>query len=236
VITDLTVRYAEPRLTLQGSADLKRGSFELYGKRFELREGHLSFSGQEKIDPWVSLSAFHKIGSEEIGVLVEGFLSAPKVTFTHTDPTITDTGEIIAQLLGARQDTSQSDRDATGAAANFLAGATAGLLTQEVKNKFGGALPVLSFESGDQAFNNRAGVQLDTFLEKRLGPLRHVVRGAYIEGFVSPGATSEQTQNQSTVPQSRGGGLLELRFPRDFVGSVEYRPVSNWRLDVAWEP
>jgi hypothetical protein len=239
VSTDLTVRYAEPKLTLQGSADLKRGSFELYGKRFELREGHLSFGGQEKMDPWVSLNAFHKIGSDEIGVLVEGRLSNPKVTFTHTNPAITDTGEIIAQLLGARQDTAQSDQDATGAAANFLAGATAGLITQEVKSKFGGALPVLSFETGNQHFQNariRAGVQLDTFLEKRLGPLRHVVRGAYIEGFVSPGADTEGPQDQSAVPQSRGGGLLELRFPRDFVGSVEFRPANNWRLDVAWEP
>jgi hypothetical protein len=66
--------------------------------------------------------------------------------------------------------------------------------------------------------------------------LRHVVRGAYIEGFVSPRAGTEQAEDQSSVPQSRGGGLLELRFPRDFVGSVEYRPVNNWRLDVAWEP
>jgi hypothetical protein len=64
-----------------------------------------------------------------------------------------------------------------------------------------------------------------------------VVRGAYIEGFVSPGAgTDSEQRSQSTVPQSRGGGLLELRFPRDFVGTVEYRPVQNWRLDVAWEP
>jgi hypothetical protein len=40
----------------------------------------------------------------------------------------------------------------------------------------------------------------------------------------------------NAVPQSRGGGLLELRFPDDLVGTIEYRPVQNWRLDVAWEP
>jgi hypothetical protein len=171
---------------------------------------------------------------------VEGRLSNPTVTFTHSNPAITDTGEIIAQLLGARRDdTSNSDQDATGAAANFLAGATAGLLTQEVRKKFGGALPVFSIESGDQAFRStriRAGVQLDQFVEKRLGPLRHVVRGAYVEGFVAPGADPDAVTPTNAAPQSRGGGLLELRFPHDFVGSVEYRPVQNWRIDAAWEP
>ena len=62
-----------------------------------------------------------------------------------------------------------------------------------------------------------------------------MVRGAYVEGFVAPGADPDVI-DQNAAPQSRGGGLLELRFPRDFVGSVEYRPVQNWRLDVAWEP
>jgi translocation and assembly module TamB len=241
VFADLVVRYRDPSLTILGNAELKRGgSFELYGKRFELEESRMAFDGAEDIDPLVSLYAIHKIAGAEIGVRVEGRLSNPTVTFTHSNPAITDTGEIIAQLLGARHDTTNSDRDATGAAANFLAGATAGLLTQEVRKKFGGALPVFSIEqSGNQAFKStriRAGVQLDQFLEKRLGPLRHVVNGVYVEGFVAPGADPDAPVNANTAPQSRGGGLLELRFPHDFVGSVEYRPVQNWRIDAAWEP
>jgi hypothetical protein len=58
-----------------------------------------------------------------------------------------------------------------------------------------------------------------------------------VEGFVAPGAgTTAQTESENLPPQSRGGGLLELRFPADMVGSVEYRPIQNWRVDVAWEP
>ena len=241
MFANLTIRYRAPSLVVVGNAELKRGgSFELYGKRFELEETRMAFDGTEDIDPLVSLTAVHKIAGGEITVRVEGRLSNPTVTFTHSNPAITDTGEIIAQLLGARHDTSNTDRDATGAAANFLAGATAGLLTQEVRKKFGGALPVFSIEqSGNQAFKStriRAGVQLDQFVEKRLGPLRHVVTGVYVEGFVAPGADPDAPTTTNTAPQSRGGGLLELRFPRDFVGSVEYRPVQNWRIDAAWEP
>jgi hypothetical protein len=106
-----------------------------------------------------------------------------------------------------------------------------------VRDELGGALPVLSLESRTQlrAARIRAGVQLDQLIERRLGPLRHVVRGAYVEGFVAPGASADAT-NTSTIPQSRGGGLLELRFPKDLVGTIEFRPIQNWRLDLAWEP
>jgi len=240
VLADLNLRYREPLLTIQGNAELRRGSFELYGKRFDLEESHMAFDGEDQLDPLVSLVATHKIGADEIGVRLEGRLSEPTVTFTHSNPAITDQGEIIAQLLGGRSSDSStsSTQDATGAAASFLAGATAGLLTEEVRREFGGAIPVLAIESGNQAFRSariRAGVQLDRLIEKRLGPLRNVVRGAYVEGFVSPGADPDSA-TQTVAPQSRGGGLLELRFPADFLGSVEYRPIQNWRLDVAWEP
>jgi hypothetical protein len=241
VRTDLTVRYREPILTIAGSAALQRGSFELYGKRFELQQSQIAFDGTS-LDPLVNLYALYKISGDEIGVHLEGRLSEPNVSFTHSDPTVTDTGEIIGQLLGGRSSDSGSteSQDATGAAASFLAGATAGLLTEEVRREFGGTIPVLAIESGQQqAFRGtriRAGVQLDRFIEKRLGPLRHIVRGAYIEGFVAPGADADAATTTTTAPQSRGGGLLELRFPSDFLGSVEYRPIQNWRLDVAWEP
>lgn len=242
VAADLTVRHLAPSLTLSGAAEIKRGSFELYGKRFELGESRLAFDGGEEIDPLVSLGAVHRTGGDEIGVRVEGRLSDPKISFSHSNPAITETGDIVAQLLGAR--TVQSDgtvtqnRDASGAAAGILAGATAGLLTQEVRRNFGGALPVLSLESNSQTLRSariRAGVQLDQLIERRLGALRRVVRGAYVEGFVAPGA-SEDAVGTTATPQSRGGGLLELRFPRDLVGTIEYRPVQNWRLDLAWEP
>jgi hypothetical protein len=240
VRTDLTVRYREPILTIAGSASLQRGAFDLYGKRFELEQSQISFDGTS-LDPVVNLYALYRISGDEIGVHLEGRLSEPNISFTHSDPTVTDTGEIIAQLLGGRSTdsgTTASSQDPSGAAASFLAGATAGLLTEEVRREFGGTIPVLAIESGQQAFRGtriRAGVQLDRFIEKRLGPLRHVVRGAYIEGFVVPGAQSDAATT-TTTPQSRGGGLLELRFPSDFLGTVEYRPVQNWRIDVAWEP
>lgn len=239
VAADVLVRYREPLLTLQGSAELEHGNFELYGKRFELQEGRIAFDGDDHLDPFVSLFAVYEIGSDEIGVRVDGRLSDPKVTFTHSNPNIKDTGEIVAALMGARAaDPYQRNRDASGAAAGFLAGATAGLLTEEVRREFGGAIPVLSIEAQNQSMRStriRAGVQLDQLIEKRLGPLRHVVRGAYVEGFVAPGADPNAV-GTTRPPQSRGGGLLELRFPADMVGTVEYRPVQNWRLDVAWEP
>jgi autotransporter translocation and assembly factor TamB len=238
VFTDLTARYENPKLTLEGSAELKRGNFELYGRRFELQESRLSFDHADQLDPLVSLYATHKIGSDEIGIRVEGRLSAPKISFTHSNPAITDTGTIIAALLGVRSgDPTVQNADPSGAAAGMLAGATAGLLTERVRRALGGAVPVISMDPSGPGLRTtriRAGLQLDQVIEKRLGNLRKIVRGAYVEGFVAPGAG--QTDDPNVPPQSRGGGLLELRFPADMVGSVEYRPIQNWRVDVAWEP
>ncbi len=240
VFSDLTARYENPKLTLEGGVELKRGNFEIYGRRFELQESRLSFDRDDQLDPLVSVYATHKIGKDEIGIRVEGRLSAPKLTFTHSNPAITDTGTIIAALLGVRaSDPAVRSYNASGAAAGMLAGATAGLLTERVRRELGGAVPVISMDAAGPGLRSsriRAGLQLDQMIEKRLGNLRKVVRGAYVEGFVAPGASSTQTANPNLPPQSRGGGLLELRFPADLVGTVEYRPVQNWRVDVAWEP
>jgi translocation and assembly module TamB len=240
VLTDVTVRYRNPDLTLQGNVELKRGYFELYGRRFELQDSRIAFDDDDQLDPLVSLYATYPVGEDEIGVRVEGRLSNPKVSFTHSNPAITDTGAIIAELLGARNsDPTRQTADASGVAAGILAGATAGLLTEQVRREFGGAVPVLSMDSSGNSLRGariRAGVQLDQVIEQRLGPLRKVVRGAYVEGFVAPGASSTNTVNPNAPPQSRGGGLLELRFPADLVGTVEYRPLQNWRVDMAWEP
>jgi hypothetical protein len=239
VSCDLTLRYRSPKLTLQGNAEIRRGNFDLYGKRFELGESRLAFDGSETIDPLLSIDARHSVGSDEIGVRVEGRVSAPRISFTHSNPAITNTGAIISQLLGARaSDPAAQNADASGAAAGILAGVTAGLLTQGAREQLGGALPVLSLESSSQTLRTariRAGVQLDQLIERRLGRLSRVVRGAYVEGFVAPGA-GNVTVDTTVAPQSRSGGLLELRFPKDLVGTFEYRPVQNWRLDLAWEP
>ncbi|HEX6240053.1 MAG TPA: translocation/assembly module TamB domain-containing protein, partial [Polyangiales bacterium] len=238
VFADLTLRYLNPSLTLQGSVELKRGNFELYGRRFELQPSRISFASDDQLDPLVSLYALYHAGKDEIGVRVEGKLSEPHVTFTHSNPAITDTATIIAALLGVRNvDPARQNQLASNAAAGMLAGVTAGLLTERVRREFGGALPVISMDSGAgtmRASRIRAGLQLDQVIEKRLGKLSKVVRGAYIEGFVAPGASD--AANPNLPPQSRGGGLLELRFPADLVGTVEYRPVQNWRVDVAYEP
>jgi hypothetical protein len=233
---DIMVGY--PDLTLEGAVEIERGNFELYGKRFELRESRLAFDANDSLDPLVSINAVYQSGGDEIGVRVEGRLSSPRISFSHSNPAITDPGAIIAQLLGARpSDPRVQSADATGAAAGILAGATAGLLTQSVRDEFGGAIPVLSLESNSQTLRTariRAGVQLDQLIQ-RLGPLRRVVTGAYVEGFVAPGAGGTPV-DPAIPPQSRSGGLLELRFPKDLVGTFEYRPVQNYRLDLAWEP
>ncbi len=65
--------------------------------------------------------------------------------------------------------------------------------------------------------------------------LRDVVRGAYIEGFVTAAAGS--STGSTAGPGGIGGGVtLEFTLPDGFLLRGTYVPVNNGSLDVLYEP
>ncbi|MDH5493687.1 MAG: translocation/assembly module TamB domain-containing protein, partial [Myxococcales bacterium] len=242
VLADLHVHYAVSDFRVSGEVGIARGFFEVFGKRFEVREATMLFDGGEQLNPEVLLRAVHELRSragETVSVAASGRLSRPTVSFSTTLDGCNEEGQIISLLVSGqcnlREERAATNRsgDAAGEAMNFLAGVTAGVLTLSLREQFGRHIPVIVVESGDQAFRSariRAGYDASDLLPEAL---RRVVTGAYVEGSVNISGTEEGSGDT----QAAGVGfLMELRFPNDIVTTGTVSSGANWSFDLTWEP
>ncbi|MFW6051568.1 MAG: translocation/assembly module TamB domain-containing protein [Myxococcota bacterium] len=241
VSMDLGVTYLDPDLFVDGSVAIRRGFFEVFGKRFEVRQAGLQFDGGREINPEVNLQAVHELrngAAETVTVTVTGRLARPQVDFATTVAGCQDRGDIIALLVTGR--CARSGREGEGGveqagqqAASFLAGVAYGVLTLSAREQLGKNFPMIVIESGQ--FGRpivRAGIDASGWIPK---PLKPFVQGAYVEGFFT--ASRDDGQQRSSTAQGRDNGfLLELQFPRNIVGTGVFSPPDNWSLDLTWEP
>ncbi|UJR79986.1 translocation/assembly module TamB domain-containing protein [Sandaracinus amylolyticus] len=237
VSAQLDVRYLDPNLYVGGIANLERGYFEVFGKRFEVQGGSLVFGGTEELDPQVDLVAVYELpggGGATITVTAGGTLSNLSIDFSSTETS--DQGEIIALLVSGRrtlgEDSGAQTQAATEQAARVVTGIAAGILTLGLREQFGDAFPLIAIETGANLGDTRirAGFNADAIIPDAI---RDVVLGAYVEGFVTTSAGNQAGGGTGGV----GGGVnIELQFPFDLVGSGTYVPPTSWGLDLVWEP
>lgn len=229
VVADLDVAVRGVEVRVSGDVDLRRGYFELVGKRFDLEEGRLAFTGAEEIDPEVRVVAVHDAGDEEVTVTVTGRLKEPDLAFATTGGGTT-AGEALQAMVGGGRGTG-SAASAEDQAASFLAGVTAGILTLTARRELGDVMPVISFEAGDGGGRVRAGFDAGAIIPDFL---ESFVQGAYVEGYFTAG---EDRGNEAVSQGSTMGGfLIELDFPRDFVGEASFEPPQTWAVDLMWQP
>ncbi len=237
VRAELEAIYRDPELRVSGVATLQRGTFEIFGKRFELQDGGtLSFGGEADLNPRVNITAIYEVPgrSTTVTVHVTGTLTDPQVRFESSDGG--DRAEVIALLVsGGRQQGGTSELDASQEAASFLAGLTAGILTLGLRQEFGDVIPVLAIESqGLGGTRIRAGFNANELIPDFL---RDFVTGMYIEGFLSAAADGTNAAGSSSGSGGVGGGVnVELTLPESFILRGSYVPVDNGSLDVLWEP
>jgi translocation and assembly module TamB len=237
VTAQLDATYRDPNLYVGGRADIRRGTFEIFGKRFKLQAGSsLVFDETSaELDPQVNITALYEVPGRRgatVTVTVTGTLTSPELDFTSTETN--DRAEIIALLVaGGRRETGTAEREASEQAASFLAGLTAGILTLGLRQEFGDVIPVLAIESeGLGGTRVRVGINADDLIPDFL---RDVVTGAYIEGFVT--ATADTATGTTAGPGGIGGGVtLEFTLPRGFLLRGTYVPVDNGSLDLLYEP
>ncbi|MFW6086717.1 MAG: translocation/assembly module TamB domain-containing protein, partial [Myxococcota bacterium] len=229
---DLTVRVAETT-QISGRVELIRGFFELVGKRFELDEGHIQFTGGDEVDPVVDLEATYDLGAgEELTVNITGHIQDPQLNFSSTTGEVNNIGDAIALLMGGRRG-GATEQGVEQQATSVLAGVTAGILTTTLRRELGDLFPVITVESGDRfgAGMLRAGLSAERLIP---GFLQDVVRSAYVEGFVGSGGEDRGAQPQGS--DTRAGFLVELRWPYDMTTTATFEPPAAWSLDLLWEP
>ena len=237
VTSELDATYQDPQLLVGGQAMIRRGTFEIFGKRFELQQSTLTFTGGPELDPRLNIEAIYEVPGRSgatVTVRVTGTLTAPEVTFSSTETS--DRAEIIGLLVsGGRRDSGTAEQEASQQAMSFLAGLTAGILTLGLRQEFGNVVPVLAIESqGAAGTRIRVGIDANDLIPDFL---REVVTGAYIEGFFTAVASDNNAAGTSSGTTGVGGGItLELTFPYNFLMRSTYVPVDNGSVDLLFEP
>jgi translocation and assembly module TamB len=227
--------HSDPDFRITGSVQIRRGFYEMAGKRFELKRSTIRFTGGSPIDPVVRIVAVHRLdepAGETLTVRVTGHVSDPQLNFASSVGPVPTAGDAVALLLGARGDDDtgapETGDSLAGQTASFLGGVTAGLLTMTLREGLGKYAPNISIETGDGIGETkfRAGIDASQFVPKFM---RDVVRSAYIEGFVG-------RSEQEGVSSTRAGVLMELQFPYNLLGTAALEPPTNWRVDLLWQP
>ena len=227
--------------TVKGSVNLHRGSFQVFGKRFEIRSGSMVFDGDPDMNAKVDLVARHSLrgSNDTVTVVVSGRLSNPTIEFKSSVPT-TSEAQVIALLVtgstrqqrGVNTSTAQASQDTT----NFLTGVAAGLFSASLQSQFGGFAPTFGITQGQGVADDiegdtavQVGFSVDSVLPDNLP-----IRGLYVEGqFV---ARRNEGGPNTTAQAQRPGFLIEALWPLNFVTAGTFAPPSNWSIDVTWEP
>ncbi len=234
---DITATYADPDLTVEGRATIHRGTFEIFGKRFELRTGGITFDGGTELNPQVRVVAVYEIPGRSgatVTVEVTGSLEDPHVAFTSTESA--NQAEIIGLLVAGGRSRGASDvQDAAAQASSFVSNLAAGLLTLTLRQEFGDVLPVLAIESqGIGGTRIRAGFDVDELIPDFLDG---IVTGLYLEGFVTAATEGTNAAGTSSGGGGVGGGIsVEATFPSDFLMRGTWVPIDNGGLELLWEP
>jgi hypothetical protein len=234
--TELAVSYRDPELRVAGYIEFRRGSFELFGKHFEVNRGSMRFDGETELNPEVSLVAVHQpsgSGSSAVTVNVSGTLAKPVVSF-YSERCPGD-GAVVLLVSGRCPNESDSATAEQGTAQNaFAYGILGGILTLGAQSQLKGLIPRLAVESAGRGTRTRVRAGFEA-----VPPfMRSLVERVYIQGALStssPDSTTSTTNANSSV--ATPDFLLELYFPKSFVGSGRYAPTTrSWGFDVTWEP
>jgi translocation and assembly module TamB len=255
----LDVIYLDPELRVGGYVDFQHGTFEVFGKSFQVNRGSLNFDGSTELNPAVSLSATYRpeaAGSSPVLVTVAGTMNEPVISFV-SDECEGEEGALSLLVTGrcapSESEAAAQDTDAQRDA--FLAGMMGGVLTlgtSGVRGEFSDLIPKPIVErTGTEQYRTYrigAGINADSLIP---GFLRPVIRGVYLESAFArqedlardTGSAGAQTTGESAEGQTTENSafntmdfLLELRFPYNLVWSGKIRPPQNWGTDLVWEP
>lgn len=84
-------------VTGSGSLDIVNGTFTIYGRELQIKQGQLLFSGGPVDNPGVTVRAENTAQEVTTGIAVSGFLREPEITF-YSDPPMEE-NEIVSRLL-----------------------------------------------------------------------------------------------------------------------------------------
>ena len=211
---DVRISGDAPSPNVSGVLQPVRGSFSLLGKRFELDNGEIRFTGSDDVDPLLNLTAERRASKLTALVQVTGTASRPRVKLSSRPPL--PESEIASQVLFGTDSQSLSPAQSLQ-----LASAIA------TYSGTGGAVGILD------TTRRTLGVDVIDFTESKADPDstrvsvgKYVTDGVYVE---VEGGTAEDSRTSTTVEvevmpdvrieggtTEKGGNKVGVRWQWDY--------------------
>jgi len=160
-----------------GPIRIVRGSYELFGKRFEVQQGEIIFQGNIENPPTITLEAryVYRLDKEkhQMFVKITGALNNPRIEFLEEHGAALEQREALALLLFnvpfdrlglAGGNAAGEKMDLTKTARGLISGLVSQQLTNTLGKRLG--LDVVEFQGGEQA--ERASVMVGRYINNDL--------------------------------------------------------------------
>jgi autotransporter translocation and assembly factor TamB len=122
---------------LSGGISLDRGFATVFGKKFVVKQGQVTFPGSPEINPFLDVTVTHTVSNYLVEIHVDGQARQPQVTFSST-PELEQSDILALLIVGKTMDrlTSSDQQNLS----SQLGGAAGGLLAGKLQDVIGGAL------------------------------------------------------------------------------------------------
>ena len=211
--TDLRIGGTSAAPTVQGNAQIVRGTYSFAGKRFDVTKGIVSFEGGVLTDPTLNIAASTTSDGVTVTINITGSAQAPQIAFTSSPSLPQD--EVLSRLLFGSSVTDLSATEAIqlASALNSLRGSGGGL-NPLGKLRSATGIDRLRILGGDEATGRGTALAAGQYLTDDI----------YIEiitdarGFTATQLEIALTKSLSVLSQagSFGGSNVNLRYSKDY--------------------
>ncbi len=198
---DMEVVKHGTRLEFFGPIQILRGQYTLFGKRFQITEGTLTFKGGEKINPDISMKADYVFRTTDgdkktVTAVVTGEARSPVVRFTLDGKDITETDAVSYITTGrSMEDMAQtggttSSESGGSSGTEIAASAAAGMLAGQLAYTLGGSTSLDVLDIDTQNSWQNATVTVGKYLSPSLFVSYQAGIGQFDQDEIDPNAVT----------------------------------------------
>ena len=203
---------ATPRIV--GTLDLIRGDLSLAGRRFEVRRGHVAFTGQRPPNPRIDLEAVSDIEGTEVAINVSGSSTNPQIAFTSSPSLPQD--EVVSRILFGSSASEISALQAVQLAAslNTLRGGGGGGLNPLGRLRSATGINRIRILGADETTGRGTAIAAGMYLSDDI--YIEIITDA--KGFTATQLEVSLSRTLSLLSQfgSQSGTNVNLRYSRDY--------------------
>jgi translocation and assembly module TamB len=203
----------EQPFVLSGEINIVRGFASVYGKRFVMRQGQVTFTGSPEINPLLDIAVNHTVSGYLVEIHVEGRARAPQISFSST-PELPQTDILSLLIVGKTMDRLTSSEQQN--LSSQLGGAAGSMVAGQLQEVLGGALglDMLTIGAGESFGGGSVSigeyVTQDIFLSYEVGVGKGGRNRVGVEYSITPGLKLKGSTSDN------GASAVDFLWRRDY--------------------